>query len=1035
MLLAATLLMASAPLCAMKIERVWMTGNSAVDATPITFDLERDGKEEILAVNRRGQVLVWDIEGNPIGKGEDGTIVQLPEGESWMSPPTLVDGNPIVRFLFCSAKGRIAALGPDFNLVWQYSLPGEASFDRSIPTLIENQGTSYCCMGDGTGTVTCLNLDGTLAWSRKVAEGSCDAPICVLPREGNSTPFLIANGSSLFALGPDGKELWHTDLDGVIQSKPELLSLTDRQIIICGTGLGSVYALSSDGKIEWRTEIGDEIDSALAFLPQPSGLPLILCPGLWGNLHAIDFRGHRVWTHLYRAKGRGKPLVCDADHDGHSEIYITTYAHRMCVFDEEGSLKEDMRFSQIINASPILTPHPGSGHSDILVIGYSLLATRLAPGPAVCPYREAGARADIRLAAPSPGEQAVIISNPHGALIEGDLRMVNESGEVFKQGSVSVRSQQEMPLPSILHEGNWKVEATVRDPNGKVLAQERWTEPRPAASSPPSPDEGALRAWATPPYGLFGPERMTPVAAESSSDDPKKIRIANLYIGEGDEGAFIAANPSKEPRTVRITLDKPATGSGTLFGGKITLRENVMVDTVNGEQVPDPLPALQDGGLLSLPPGRSAKVWVCVDAHNAAPGMYRSKVTLAALSGQVTPVALELEIEVLNLEMPAKFPLSVCTWDAANKRWPDHIEEVLDDMTAHGVNVFPRSNAVPKASVDIKGRLSIDWSALDLEMALLKGRGTLLFTMAAPPITFETAVSPESKRKFEVQYLQELHQHMRDAQWKDGDYALYPVDEPGHDEEGKLVEALVSAGRLFREADPTFPIYTDPVWGIPRKDFERSLPFVDIWAPNMRMVAGLLNQDPRMKHLIDSGKPVWAYECIAQVKSVSPLRYNRAYPWRAKFFGLEGMGIWTHSQSSIDEWFPGKGINDEFALVYPGELPVPSLRWEALRDGLEDLAAKALLEQRVDSHRKAGTQADLVREAEEEIRIAENDFMDLSDLGMVESRDFLKKGDRTLPNTWSDAALYERHRARIAELTLALAERRSGNPQGGSALE
>ncbi len=35
-----------------------------------------------------------------------------------------------------------------------------------------------------------------------------------------------------------------------------------------------------------------------------------------------------------------------------------------------------------------------------------------------------------------------------------------------------------------------------------------------------------------------------------------------------------------------------------------------------------------------------------------------------------------------------------------------------------------------------------------------------------------------------------------------------------------------------------------------------------------------------------------------------------------------------------DNRFARKVINDEYALVYPGELPVPRLRWEAERDGL-----------------------------------------------------------------------------------------------------
>ena len=119
-------------------------------------------------------------------------------------------------------------------------------------------------------------------------------------------------------------------------------------------------------------------------------------------------------------------------------------------------------------------------------------------------------------------------------------------------------------------------------------------------------------------------------------------------------------------------------------------------------------------------------------------------------------------------------------------------------------------------------------------------------------------------------------------------------------------------------------------------------------------------------------------------------------------------------------WFPGKTMNDEYALVYPGELPVPSVRWEAVRDGLQDVAAIALLEQAIQRRRESATKRELVAQAEEEVRIALRDIMELSDDAFVESRDFLREGDRVLGHTWTDVETFRRHRAEIARLTLAL---------------
>ena len=118
---------------------------------------------------------------------------------------------------------------------------------------------------------------------------------------------------------------------------------------------------------------------------------------------------------------------------------------------------------------------------------------------------------------------------------------------------------------------------------------------------------------------------------------------------------------------------------------------------------------------------------------------------------------------------------------------------------------------------------------------------------------------------------------------------------------------------------------------------------------------------------------------------------------------------------------PGRTINDEFALVYPGELPVPSVRWEAVRDGLEDVSAITLLEQAVQRHRQSATKRELAERAEEELRIALRDIMELSDQAFVESRDFLRPGDRVLGHTWTDLETFRRHRAEIARLTVALA--------------
>jgi hypothetical protein len=236
------------------------------------------------------------------------------------------------------------------------------------------------------------------------------------------------------------------------------------------------------------------------------------------------------------------------------------------------------------------------------------------------------------------------------------------------------------------------------------------------------------------------------------------------------------------------------------------------------------------------------------------------------------------------------------------------------------------------------------------------------------------------------------------------------------------VPIYVYAAELFREADPKFRIYTDPVPGLSWRDFERIDPLVDVWCPNMRLVTGLLVGDPRIQRIMDSDKPVWSYECVSQVKSLSPLAYNRANAWRAWHFGLDGIGLWTFSTTQADHWLANADKNDEYALVYPGEMPVSSVRWEALRDGLEDVAAMAMLKERIEANRNKPDKADLVKEAEDALRIATVDVMEMSAPAFIESRDFRAQGNRRIWHTRADELLFRMHRANIARLTMELGE-------------
>jgi hypothetical protein len=189
------------------------------------------------------------------------------------------------------------------------------------------------------------------------------------------------------------------------------------------------------------------------------------------------------------------------------------------------------------------------------------------------------------------------------------------------------------------------------------------------------------------------------------------------------------------------------------------------------------------------------------------------------------------------------------------------------------------------------------------------------------------------------------------------DWAIYVTDEPGL-ERGPRIEYLIEHGKRIKTADPRIQIYTDPVGAMGSADLERAAPYVDIWCPEQDSLYRLwgLTADMHVKERLgimraDSSQ-VWSYECFPRVKRISPLGYYRHQAWLGWTLGLNGLGFWTYCTDPKDPWLPNK---DEYVLVYPGrDGPIPSKRWEACRDGVEDYEALWLAKQAVEAAEARG---------------------------------------------------------------------------------
>ncbi len=133
--------------------------------------------------------------------------------------------------------------------------------------------------------------------------------------------------------------------------------------------------------------------------------------------------------------------------------------------------------------------------------------------------------------------------------------------------------------------------------------------------------------------------------------------------------------------------------------------------------------------------------------------------------------------------------------------------------------------------------------------------------------------------------------------------------------------------------------------------FPPELRFVDIWCPEMYSFNAELAKKEQ-----ELGRNVWWYVAfgtrppLPNVWIEHPLIESRVWPWMSWKYNLDGMLYYsTCYWQENDPWRTGETFresNGDGSLLYPGNdgVPYDSIRWECLRDGMEDYEVFCLLE-------------------------------------------------------------------------------------------
>lgn len=452
----------------------------------------------------------------------------------------------------------------------------------------------------------------------------------------------------------------------------------------------------------------------------------------------------------------------------------------------------------------------------------------------------------------------------------------------------------------------------------------------------------------------------------------------------------IVITPGRDLKSLRVRVGD-LRGPGVLSSSDVTVRvaETVpvtipsSVDVTAGDY-PDPLVPFDT---LSLSAGRSTGIWFTVRVpEDARPGTYRGDVTFEA--DDAPSVRVPVELRVYDFALP-KLPFlrtAYGTWHGRDAlcRWhgvPDdegilRIEELLNrNFFEHRVAPFNPFQSQDLIVSREDGKVSIDFSQFDAGAE----KYLPMFNSFMLPGSFMRGVAgvgagEEGYERLKTQFLQLVAGHLREKGWFDKGYN-YIFDEP---DEPKYAE-LAAEAALWHKADSGYRIL------LTEQVEDGLVGAVDIWTPVLDAYNAARCRDRQQ-----AGDDVWWYVCTGP-KHPFPNKFvdypaidQRIFHWMTYAWDVSGVLYWETMfwsgnpyeepmSFSWDERRKPFGNGDGF-LLYPATRqkspepvvsgPVDSIRWEMIREGVEDYDIFSMLADAVRDAKGAGRSAKAVRRAE-----------------------------------------------------------------------
>ncbi len=358
---------------------------------------------------------------------------------------------------------------------------------------------------------------------------------------------------------------------------------------------------------------------------------------------------------------------------------------------------------------------------------------------------------------------------------------------------------------------------------------------------------------------------------------------------------------------------------------------------------------LQGEKQITVKPGQTVQLWIDVFNPSLKSGNYAAfvKFVVERINGDKLPEQIiPVNITVVPISLDYNIALETCVWafPEVALETKNSLIEAIQDLQLHYTNiVVTHSRDMPfpqKGTIGQVGRSEVDYSSIDRVVSRNNYARTYLFYFnwraeEGDFGLFGRWMSPQWKDAF-ASWLTGWIKHLKETGVSYDRFALYPFDET-------LCDKFYELAGFIKNIDPEIRIYANS-FGRGPKDFERFKDRIDIWClPNDRTIEHL----KWFTTIKSFGVKMWVYGATGPAKANSPYNYYRLMPWYAFKRGQTGAGFWLYVDYHKEKgWDDGNKSVGYYGVIYGaniqdrvdtlGESIVPSRRWQAWREGLED---------------------------------------------------------------------------------------------------